>query len=61
MALPPAHPLTWRELPEFDLLRALNRGLVPAHYDSAQYRRVGTVDVLPWQVFLEQLWAGEVV
>ena len=33
------HPLTWRELPEFDLLRALNRGLVPTHYDSAQYRR----------------------
>ena len=33
------HPLTWRELPEFDLLRALNRGLVPTHYDSTQYRR----------------------
>ena len=33
------HPLTWRELPEFDLLRALNRGLVPTHYDSVQYRR----------------------
>lgn len=33
------HPLTWRELPDFDLLRALNRGLVPAHYDSAQFHR----------------------
>lgn len=28
------HPLTWPEIPDFDLLRALNRGLVPAHYDS---------------------------
>ena len=33
------HPLTWRELPDFDLLRALNRGLVPAHYDGAQFHR----------------------
>ena len=32
------HPLTWRELPNFDLLRALNRGLVPTHYDSPHYR-----------------------
>ena len=29
------HPLTWPEIPDFDLLRALNRGLVPAHYDTA--------------------------
>ena len=28
------HPLTWPEIPDFDLLRALNRGLLPAHYDS---------------------------
>ncbi len=33
------HPLSWRELPEFDLLRALNRGLVPSHYDSSAHRR----------------------
>ncbi len=33
------HPLTWRELPNFDLLRALNRGLVPTHYDSSHYRK----------------------
>ena len=26
------HPLVWPEIPEFDLLRALNRGLVPQHY-----------------------------
>ena len=32
------HPLTWRELPDFDLLRALTCGLVPSHYDSAQHR-----------------------
>ena len=28
------HPLTWPEIPDFDLLRVLNRGLLPAHYDS---------------------------
>ncbi len=28
------HPLTWPEIPDFDLVRALNRGLLPAHYDS---------------------------
>ena len=52
------HPLTWRELPDFDLLRALNRGLVPAHYDSAQHRRAlnGYVnDYLKEEVFDEGL------
>lgn len=52
------HPLIWRELPGFDLLRALNRGLVPAHYDSAQYRRAlsGYVnDYLKEEVFDEGL------
>lgn len=40
------HPLTWPEVPAFDLLRALNRGLVPQHYDTAHFRRalVGYVD-----------------
>ena len=40
------HPLTWREVPQFDLLKALNRGLVPQHYDSPNYRRslAGYVD-----------------
>ena len=33
------HPLTSRELPNLDLLRAFNRGLVPAHYDSPHHRR----------------------
>ena len=36
------HPLTWPEIPGFDLLRALNRGLVPQHYDTAHYRRALT-------------------
>ena len=52
------HPLTWREVPEFDLLRALNRGLVPTHYDSAHYRRslAGYVDdYLKEEVFAEGL------
>lgn len=32
------HPLSWSELPNFNLIRALNRGLVPQHYDSTRYR-----------------------
>ena len=52
------HPLTWRELPQFDLMRALNRGLVPAHYDNVHYRRAlaGYVDdYLKEEVFAEGL------
>ena len=52
------HPLTWPEIPAFDLLRALNRGLVPQHYDAAQYRRAlsGYVDdYLKEEVFDEGL------
>jgi predicted AAA+ superfamily ATPase len=33
------HPLVSHELGEVDLLRALNRGLVPAHYLAPEYRR----------------------
>ncbi|MBI2603884.1 MAG: ATP-binding protein [Deltaproteobacteria bacterium] len=32
-------PLSAREIPNFDLLRALQRGLLPAHYDSADVDR----------------------
>ncbi len=52
------HPLTWPEIPQFDLLRALNRGLVPQHYDAAQYRRALTGyvdDYLKEEVFDEGL------
>ena len=52
------HPLTWREIPDFDLLRAVNRGLIPAHYDSAHHRRAlaGYVDdYLREEVFDEGL------
>lgn len=52
------HPLTWREIPDFDLLTALNRGLVPEHYDSAHHRRdlAGYVDdYLKEEVFDEGL------
>ncbi len=52
------HPLTWREIPDFDLLAALNRGLVPEHYDSAHHRRAlaGYVDdYLKEEVFDEGL------
>ena len=52
------HPLSWSEVPGFDLLRALNRGLVPRHYDSPHYRRSlsGYVDdYLKEEVFAEGL------
>ena len=51
-------PLAWPEVPAFDLLRAVNRGLVPQHYDSAQHRRAlaGYVgDYLKEEVFAEGL------
>ena len=52
------HPLTRQEIPEFDLLRALDRGLVPQHYDSTDPRRAlaGYVDdYLKEEVFDEGL------
>ncbi len=52
------HPLAWPEVPEFDLLRALNRGLVPQHYDAANHRRTLTGyvdDYLKEEVFDEGL------
>lgn len=33
------HPLVYPEIPDFDLLRALERGLLPPHYTSDGYRR----------------------
>jgi len=33
------HPLTYIEIPDFDLLKALNRGLLPRHYMSDLYSR----------------------
>ena len=33
------HPLVSGEVPDVELLRALNRGLIPAHYLGTEYRR----------------------
>ena len=52
------HPLTWPEVPDFDLPGAMNRGLIPSHYDSAAPRRTlaGYVDdYLKEEVFEEGL------
>ncbi len=52
------HPLAWPEVPDLDLLRALNRGLVPQHYDTAHHRRALTGyvdDYLREEVFAEGL------
>ena len=52
------HPLAWPEVPDFDLLRAMNHGLVPAHYGAANHRRAlaGYVDdYLKEEVFNEGL------
>ena len=32
-------PLTWSEIPDFDLLRALNRGMLPGIYTEPRFRR----------------------
>ena len=51
-------PLTWREIPDFDLLRALNRGLLPGVYTRLQYRRSLAAyvrDYLTQEVFNEAL------
>jgi predicted AAA+ superfamily ATPase len=52
------HPLVSTEIGDLDLLRALNRGLVPAHYLSAAYARsleAYLVDYLKQEVFDEGL------
>ncbi len=33
------YPLVFPEIPHLDLLRALNRGLIPSHYDSVHYAK----------------------
>ena len=51
-------PLVSVEVRDLDLLRALNRGLVPAHYLDAEYRRslqAYVVDYLKEEVFDEGL------
>lgn len=52
------HPLVTREIPDFDLLQALERGLLPAHYPSDSYRRALKAyvrDYLKEEVFDEGL------
>lgn len=52
------HPLAWPEIPGFDLLQALGRGLIPQHYDTPNPRRLlaGYVDdYLKEEVFDEGL------
>lgn len=34
------YPLIYREIPDFDLVRALNRGLMPRHYLNAGYSKL---------------------
>lgn len=52
------HPLTWQEIPHFDLMRALDHGLIPRHYQMPNHRRAlrGYVDdYLKEEVFAEGL------
>jgi uncharacterized protein len=52
------YPLTSTEIPGFVLLRALNRGLLPAHYVQPHYRRslrAYVEDYLKEEVFAEGL------
>lgn len=34
------YPLSFSEIPEFDLLKALNQGLIPKHYDAKNYQNL---------------------
>ena len=34
------HPLVFPEIPDFSLMKALNAGLIPRHYDSARPKRL---------------------
>jgi predicted AAA+ superfamily ATPase len=52
------HPLTYPEIPSFDLLQALNHGLLPAIYPDRHYRRALRAyvqDYLKQEVFDEGL------
>lgn len=52
------HPLTSEEIGDFDLLAVLNRGLVPSHFLSPEYKRsleAYVVDYLKEEVFDEGL------
>jgi len=52
------HPLVSAEIPDIDLLRALNRGLIPAHYGQDHHRRALRAyveDYLKEEVFAEGL------
>ena len=52
------YPLVREEVDDFDLLQALNRGLIPAHYQSPHYRkslRAYVNDYLKEEVFDEGL------
>jgi predicted AAA+ superfamily ATPase len=52
------HPLVSAEVPKLDLLQALNRGLIPAHYQQEEYRRslrAYLQDYLKEEVFAEGL------
>ena len=54
------------ELGSADLLRVLNRGLIPSHYLSPGYRKslaayVRDSAFMPWERFLRALWAGDVI
>jgi predicted AAA+ superfamily ATPase len=52
------HPLTYPEIPSFDLVQALNRGLLPAIYPDRHYRRTLAAyvqDYLKQEVFDEGL------
>lgn len=51
-------PLVYSEIPNFDLLRALNHGLIPVHYLQDVYRRslkAYVADYLKEEVFAEGL------
>lgn len=52
------HPLVYREIPDFDLIRALNHGLLPRHYlsdDPRDYLHAYVGDYLKEEILAEGL------
>ncbi|MCY3859851.1 MAG: AAA family ATPase [Gammaproteobacteria bacterium] len=55
-------PLSWCEIPEFDLVQALTRGTLPSVYDNIRFRRslrAYTEDYLRQEIFAEALTRNE--
>lgn len=70
------YPLVSAEIPDFDLIKAVNQGMIPRHYLAFQEEHPNVrmivvsldpnprlfkgVEVWPAKQFFEQLWTGKI-